>query len=257
MAQFQKVRLIFGFCLLALIIANQFFDIPFLVYLIPTFLFIFICGKGAANIQSNFYTDAICEGKNRKKQIALTFDDGPNEEVTPQVLALLEKHQLPATFFLIGHKITGNETIVEQIATAGHLIGNHSYSHSVGFDFKWTAWVRQELVKTQDIIEKVIGQKVRYFRPPFGVTNPHIAKAAEQENYQVIGWNVRPYDAVTNDKTLVLKRIKEGLQPGSIVLLHDIKPLILEVLEELIPYLKAEGYEVVALDELTGEAAYF
>ena len=111
--------------------------------------------------------------------------------------------------------------------------------------------------ETQRLIFDCTGQRVRYFRSPFGITNPHIGKAAEQENYPVIGWNVRPYDAVARDKMVVLQRIKKGLQPGSIVLLHDIKPLILEVLSDLIPYLKQEGYEVVALDKLINENAYF
>jgi peptidoglycan/xylan/chitin deacetylase (PgdA/CDA1 family) len=250
MALFQQVRLAFGTYLIGLILADQLLNIPFLAYFLPICLFIFICGKGAANIQSNFYTKANCYGKTKQKRIALTFDDGPDAVITPQVLALLKEHNLLATFFLIGHKIGGNEAIVQQIAAEGHLIGNHSFSHSVGFTLKWTKGVRDELIKTKELIFKITGKKVRYFRPPFGVTNPHIAKAAEQENYQVIGWNVRPYDAVTSDKDLILKRIKKNLQAGSIVLLHDIKPVILEVLEELIPYLKKEGFEVVSLEEL-------
>lgn len=256
MLPFQQVKFSLGLYLFLLFLVDQTFNISIWAYLLPMAIGLFLFGKAAANIQSNFYLKAICHGETEKKQIALTFDDGPDLKITPQVLALLKKHNLLATFFLIGHKISGQEAIVQQIDAEGHLIGNHSFSHSVQFDFKWTHWVRKELQETEQLIFKCIGKKVRYFRPPFGVTNPNIGKAARLENYQVIGWNVRPYDAVTNDKALILKRIKDGLQPGSIILLHDVKPLIIEVLEELIPYLQQEGYEVIALDQLINESAY-
>jgi len=146
---------------------------------------------------------------------------------------------------------------LRRINAEGHLIGNHSFSHTVGFDFKLSYWVRKELKQTQQLIENIIGKRVKWFRPPFGITNPHISVAVKKEKYQVIGWNVRPYDAVLNDKEVILKKTKEALQAGSILLFHDIKPLIIEVLNELIPYLKNEGYQIIALDKLIDEEAYF
>ena len=255
--KFTVLRWIFlGYCT-GLILANQWLPISVWLYVLPILGLLILMIYGVVNIQANFFVEAIAEGKTNDKRIALTFDDGPDEVITPQVLAMLEKHQIPATFFLIGHKIQENQDIVAEIVAKGHLVGNHSFSHTVAFDFKSSSKVQQELRATQQQIATIIGRKVRYFRPPFGITNPPIAKAVRQEKYKVIGWNVRPYDAVSTDEKIILKRIKKKLQPGSIVLLHDIKPLILNVLEDLIPYLKEQGYEVVPLDKLIQEDAYF
>ena len=110
--------------------SHAFFDLSLVWLLLPGVSFLMLLIYGSACIQSNFFIQVDCHKKSGEKQIALSFDDGPNPEFTPQVLALLAEYNATATFFVIGKNIPGNENILKQIDEAGHSIGNHSYTHS-------------------------------------------------------------------------------------------------------------------------------
>lgn len=212
---------------------------------------------GSAFIGSQFFVPAICRLPNDKeRRIAITFDDGPDATVTPQVLSILNQYNVKATFFCIGEKIAANPLLIKQINDQGHLIGNHSYSHSPVFDFFPAGKVRAELRHTIGLIQEICGRTPRLFRPPYGVTNPAIARAVSTEQLQIVGWNIRSLDGIRTDKDVILNRITRKLQPGSILLLHDTNPSMPQLLPALVEYLLEHQYKIVRLDELIGIAAY-
>jgi len=204
---------------------------------------------GAFDIRLGYFIPVIYRKKTNKKIIAITFDDGPTD-FTPKALDLLEKYNAKATFFCIGKQIEKHPDICRRIYSEKHQLGNHSYSHTNSFGFFSTEKVREELQKTAFLLQEITGEKNHYFRPPFGVTNPHIAKAVKELGYQVIGWNIRSLDTVIEDENKILKRITNKLKPGSIILLHDTSDKTIRVLEQLLLTLQKENYQMITINKL-------
>lgn len=212
-------------------------------------LYLFISSLGATSIRLNLYVNAFNKSKATEKKIALTFDDGPHAK-TPQILALLEQYQAKGNFFLIGERVREFGYMVKQIDERGHLIGNHSYYHKNNFPISSVADITDEINKTNLAIEQVTGKKPVYFRPPFGVTNPLIARAIKRTKMKVAGWTIRSYDTMNQSPEKVLERIKKQIAPGKIVLLHDYSSDVIWILESLLKYLTDSGYKMVTLYEL-------
>ena len=189
----------------------------------------------------------------KTKKIAITFDDGPNPEFTPKVLQLLTDYNAKASFFCIGRHVKKHPELLKQIYSEGHGIGNHSYTHSNTIDFKSTESWLVELKNTDQAIFNVIGKKTTLFRPPFGVTTPHLARALKITGHQVVGWNIRPFDTALKNQETILNRILKQVKPGSVILLHDTHEHIEYVLEQLLQFLKKQDYEMVTLNELINE----
>ncbi len=167
-----------------------------------------------------------------KARIQLSFDDGPHPTITPQILRILKKYNQKALFFCIGKNIEKYPETAKQIVQEGHKIGNHSYSHAYTFDFFSVKKVQKELQKTNEIIEKITGTECTVFRPPYGVTNPNIAKAVKNLNMQAVGWSIRSLDTL-GDKESIKNRIKKA-KPGDIILFHDTKENTPEILEDFL-----------------------
>jgi len=212
---------------------------------------------GAFHIQANFFLNAVHRGNAKGQQIALTFDDGPHPMYTPQVLELLRRHQAKATFFCIGKNAGQYPDIVKQIHDAGHAVGNHSFTHAPTIDFhSKTQWL-EELRQTDSAIEQAIGRKPTFFRPPDGVTTPHLAKAIRASGHAVIGWRVRPYDTQKRRSPVrIVRTILRNVSPGDIILLHDTHERIAPVLEQLLPELHRRGYIMITAAELLDHNAY-
>ncbi len=202
------------------------------------------------SIRSEIYLRSFCRKRTVEKIVALTFDDGPDPIQTPKVLQTLKEQQATACFFCIGRKIKGNEKLLQQIVTEGHLIGNHSFTHSGLFPLYRLSRMKKDLQTCQSELERVTSQPVTLFRPPFGVTNPTIAKAVRQLGYTSIGWDIRTLDTQQPTPDKVLNRIRKGLKPGSIILLHDRIPDSGQLVKQILDLLKEQGYTVVRLDEL-------
>ncbi len=198
----------------------------------------------------------MCSVKTDEKIVALTFDDGPMLQRTENVLKVLEKFNVKATFFCIGNQIIGNERLLRKMNEDGHLIGNHGYSHSNWFDFMNTRQMIKDLQSGNEEIKKVIGKEPAFFRPPYGVTTPFLAKACEKLNFDVIGWNVRSLDTSIKNKKELVERVIKYIKPGSILLFHDTVEDVELVLEEVLNYLKQNNYKVVELDKLIKRNAY-
>ncbi|WP_136668237.1 polysaccharide deacetylase family protein [Flavobacterium sp. H122] len=222
-------------------------------------LFLFFLGMtswGSFDIRLEYFVKTFNSNPLEKnKRIALTFDDGPHE-MTIEVLDLLKKYNAKATFFCIGTQIEKYPEILKRILAEGHLVGNHTYTHSKSIGFFSTEKVIEEIKKTNTILAQFTNQDNLLFRPPFGVTNPNIAKAVSVLNQKVIGWNVRSLDTVIQEEDKILNRIIKGTAPGAIVLMHDTSIKTVHVLEQLLLFLHSESYEMVTVDQLLNIAAY-
>jgi len=129
----------------------------------------------------------------RPRELALTFDDGPNPAWTPRLLDLLAQHGVRATFFLIGRHAQGDAELARRIAAAGHVVGNHSWNHP-NLARTSTIRVREELKRTQDTLEQIIGAQVLYFRPPYGARRPAVFRVARELGLEPVLWNAMTTD---------------------------------------------------------------
>ena len=213
-------------------------------YLALGLLFVGLLSWGVFDIRLGYFVPTLCRLKNKqKRQVVLTFDDGPTE-LTPLFLDLLKQYEAKAIFFCIGRQIAQYPQIVQRIKEEGHLIGNHTYSHIPQNCFASMAVMTQEIQRTDALLAQ-LGIVTPYFRPPYGVTNPHIASAARRTGKRVIGWDIRSLDTVIKDETRLWSRVVSKLTQGNIILMHDTSERTLHVLEQLLEYLKANDYQVV------------
>lgn len=225
----------------------------YLIYILAGMLVLAAGGLGLAafRIQTNFFVNATNRVNTREKVVALTFDDGPHPHTTPQIISLLKKTGASATFFVIGQRAGHYPEIVKAIAENGCEVANHGYSHSVWFPFFTPQRMFAELEQTDLLIEAQTGKLPVFFRPPFGITNPRVARALRRYPKQVAGWSIRTLDTRADaTPERILQRVRKGLRPGAIVLMHDDRTLTLETLPEVIKFLQTEGYTIVSLSKL-------
>lgn len=225
------------------------FQGSFWVYLFCFLMFCFVVIWGSFDIQLGYFVDSITHKRTKLKEVALTFDDGPTE-FTPKFLDLLKENQIKATFFCIGRQIEKHPETFQRIIAEGHTIGNHTFSHSDTTGFLSALKMTEEIEKCDEIILKTGNIKTDLYRPPFGVTNPNIAKAIKKMNKVSIGWNVRSLDTVTKDEKKIYRNVTRNLKKGSIILLHDTSEKTYHVLENLLLFLKDKEYSVFTVDTL-------
>jgi peptidoglycan/xylan/chitin deacetylase (PgdA/CDA1 family) len=235
---------------------HTFFGISLGWLILPSTVFLALIIYGSATIQSNFHTQAYCHANVSEKEIALSFDDGPNREYTPQILSTLAQHNATATFFVIGKNIQGNESILKQIDAEGHCIGNHSYTHSFCIDFKSLQGFKNELNQTAESVFKVIGKRMKLFRPPYGVTTPNLVKAANILNYNIIGWSIRSFDTTADTAQAITRRVQSQIKPGAIILFHDTSEKTIQALKQTLNFAKENGYKIVSIEQLLKIEAY-
>jgi peptidoglycan-N-acetylglucosamine deacetylase len=253
---FSSARVIFFITSGFIGFLHAFFDLSLVWLLLPGGSFLLLIIYGSSCIQSNFFIPVDCHTKSGEKQIALSFDDGPDPEFTPQVLALLAEYNATATFFVIGKNIPGNENILKQIDAAGHSIGNHSYTHSYFIDFKNVQGFLEELTWTQEIVLNVIGKRMKLFRPPFGVMTPSLAKAVNLLEQRVIGWSIRSFDTTAYSVTTIAYRVQSQIKDGAIILFHDTSEKTLQSLMHTLEFAEDNHYQVVSIDRLLKINAY-
>lgn len=209
-------------------------------------VFVFI---KSLTIQSDFFIQSFSGlKKTQSKVVSLTFDDGPHP-ATLSLLDLLDKYQVKATFFCIGKQIEKHPEIFQKILVRGHSVGNHTYTHSPVIGFLSSASIQREIQHTDNLF-KQYGAHSCGFRPPFGVLNPHIAQAVKTLGQQVIGWNVRSLDTCISDEKKLFHRVQKRIQPGSVVLFHDTSLKTVNVVEQLLLFLKAENYTLITIDKM-------
>lgn len=216
--------------------------------LIPVVIYIHLLVFGAIYIQWNFYVKSYSHIAN-SKAIALTFDDGP-AQYTGVILDVLKKEGVSAAFFSIGKNAVANSEMVKRWHAEGHLVGNHSYDHGFNFDWKSSKAMQEEINKTNLVIAKIAGITPKLFRPPYGVTNPNLAKAITRSGMHSIGWNVRSFDTTAKNKADLEARVLSKLKGGDIVLLHDSQQITAEILTDLIVKAREKGFTFVRVDKL-------
>lgn len=187
--------------------------------------------------------------------VALTIDDGPDPQVTPAVLALLESHQARATFFCIGERVRQYPQIAYAIVRGGHSIENHSEQHRHSFSLLGPAAMRDQVQRAQESIRAVTGELPRFFRAPAGLRNPFLEPVLARLNLSLVSWTRRGFDTVSSDPLRVLARLTRGLAARDILLLHDGHaartprgtPVILEVLPPLLATLRERSLRPATL----------
>src|SRR6266496_2138847 len=187
--------------------------------------------------------------------IAMTFDDGPSATLTPKLLDLLAAHHIKATFFVIGENVAEHPEIVARAAQEGHEIANHSWSHP-NFGKMSDENVRRQLLQTDDAIKNATGKRPTLLRPPYGSITAREKRWIHDEfGYDIILWDVDPYDWKRPGPAVVRARILKETRPGSIVLSHDIHPGTIEAMRSTFDELEAKGFKFVTVSELIRMAA--
>jgi peptidoglycan/xylan/chitin deacetylase (PgdA/CDA1 family) len=180
-------------------------------------------------------------------QVCLTFDDGPDPEVTPRVLDLLERYQASASFFCIGERASAYPEIVREIVRRGHSVENHSYRHSHAFALYGISLLRREVGQAQAAVTAITGRAPQFFRAPFGFRSPLLGFVLAPMGLRYVSWTRRGLDTVRRDPAGVFGRLMSGLAAGDVLLLHDSTPASLAVLPPLLEQFAARGLKCVSL----------
>jgi peptidoglycan/xylan/chitin deacetylase (PgdA/CDA1 family) len=187
--------------------------------------------------------------------VVLTFDDGPDPEVTPHILDLLDRYDAKASFFCIGERAAAFPQVVAAIVRHGHSVENHSNRHRLGFACLSVGALRRDIGRAQATLTRIAGSGPRFFRAPFGLRSPLLDPALASIPLRYVSWTRRGYDRVTRSPETILHRITRGLAAGDILLLHDTSaprtadgiPVVLAVLPPLLKRIEAAGLRAVSL----------
>jgi len=174
----------------------------------------------------------------------LTIDDGPDPEDTPVLLDLLEKHQVKATFFVVGEKAERYPELIQRIVAEGHRLGNHTWSHPQGTFWCLGPWATyREIARCQDVIESITGEAPVIFRAPVGHSNVFVHAIMKRLDLSLIGWSARGFDAVSSDADEVMRKLENSMRPGAIVLAHESTPIAAEVIERTLAFAASQGWK--------------
>ncbi len=192
-----------------------------------------------------------------RNEIALTIDDGPDPEVTPQVLDLLDRFHVKATFFCIGNRVAQHPGLCREIVSRGHAIENHSQQHRHYFSLLGMGGFMREIQAAQETIFSIIGIRPKFFRAPAGLRNPFLQPVLSRLGLRLASWTVRGFDTQVKDAEKVKSRLLSGLRPGAILLMHDGNaartkeniPVILAVLPSLLDAANKANLHFVTLQE--------
>jgi peptidoglycan-N-acetylglucosamine deacetylase len=185
-------------------------------------------------------------------EIAITFDDGPDPQVTPRVLDILDRHQAKASFFVIGAKAAANPALIREIVQRGHSVENHSQRHSNVFGFFGYSAMKREIEAVQSVVAAATGRAPEFFRAPMGIRNPMLDPVVARCGLRYVSWTRRGFDTVARNPDAVLARLTRGIAPGDILLLHDRRnrrgePPVIAVLPRLLETVAAAGLKPVSL----------
>ena len=197
------------------------------------------------------------------KAVVLTFDDGPDPAVTPQVLELLDARGAKATFFCIGEHAASHRDLAAEIARRGHRLENHSYTHRNGFFFHAPGTLDREIGRCQEELTRASGRLPSFFRAPAGIRSPLLQGALERAGLRLASWTRRGFDAASNDDVRVATRLTRNLAAGDVILLHDgargrshsSHPVVLRALPRVLDAIDAAGLAAMPLmDDASGAA---
>lgn len=205
----------------------------------------------------NDYEDIIIKkGNNDEKVIALTFDDGPDKDYTPQILDILKENNVKATFFVVGENVKSNSDIIKRQYQEGHEIGNHTFTH-INVSKNGYNEIYKEINNTQKLVKDVIGIEPKIFRPPYRAISKPMCNIVKENNMNIVLWSDLDSRDWSNPGTYyIVDTITSKVKNGTIILLHDYNKLrnkksqTIQALEIVIPKLKEMGYKFVTVSEL-------
>ncbi len=233
-----------------------FFDVWLSV--IPLAGFILLCAAAPFFPRFGFFLPLISRGVSSQKAVALTFDDGPDPLVTPQVLQLLLKHQVKATFFVTGKKAAEHPELIKEILLHGHSIGNHSYTHDNLLMFRRIKTIASEIETAQNVLGD-FGIVPLAFRPPVGITGPRLRPALLNSGMYIVNFSCRACDGGNRWIKNISRKILKRIGPGDIVVLHDVRPPEqfhfahwLNEMDLIMSGIKEMGLAVLPLAEIIG-----
>lgn len=253
---FKLIKILFAVAAITAIALYYQETWPFWPVILICLVYIILMLVLSTNVQYNFFVKAHNNNPEYPENaVSLSFDDGPVEN-TLKILDILDKHNTKAAFFCIGRNIQKHPDIFREIINRGHIVGNHTYSHTRKMGVLGSKTILKEINSCNEIAERTGGVKMNFFRPPFGIINPKTQRALKETGHQVIGWNVRPYDAITRSPEKILDRITRDLNRGDLILLHDNMPKTGPILEQLLVILEQRNFSTVRPDKLFDIHAY-
>lgn len=195
------------------------------------------------------------------KRLALTYDDGPNDPHTQRLLDVLARHEVRATFFLIGRYVQRRPDIVRDLMKAGHTVGNHTFTHPL-LIFKTAGEIRSQLESCNHAVTDAVGEHSNLFRPPFGGRRPAVLRMARRLGLEPIMWNVTGYDWNATTAEQIERNVTRQVRGGNVILLHDgghrefgaDRSYTVTATDRLISRYKSEGYEFVTIPEMMWKA---
>ena len=225
---------------------------------LPLALFVFVCFIAPLFPRCGYYLPVISKGLKGINAVALTFDDGPHPEVTPRLLDLLDRHAVKATFFVTGINTEKYPELIRELLVRGHTLGNHSYSHSPFLMLKGEKTLRHEIETAQTLFKR-FGVIPLAFRPPVGITAPHLWRILVDHGLSCINFSCRAGDMGNRRIRNLASRLLGKVRSGDIILLHDVPPpkgdmnYLLGQFEAILAGLKARNIEIQPLAQLIGK----
>jgi peptidoglycan/xylan/chitin deacetylase (PgdA/CDA1 family) len=206
------------------------------------------------DVYAPFYGKKVMHGPVSVKKIALTFDDGPSAKLTPEVIAILKREKVSATFFMLGQSVERYPDVAKMVADAGFEIGDHTMNHARLLHMNADG-IRMEIDGAADLIEKVTGKRPHLFRPPYGDVTATMRTVCAESKMVIVHWSVDPRDwAPKSTPDSVFNATMKQMKPGAIVCIHDIHAKTIAALPRIIAELKAKGYTLTTVGDLLGEA---
>ncbi len=244
--------------LIALVSAGALLPLNPVLSGIPLLLFLLSCLIAPFCPRWGYFLPLISRGTTTRRAVALTFDDGPDREMTPAVLSLLRQREIRATFFVTGSRTLEHPDLVWKLLAEGHAIGNHSFSHDVMLMFRSSRRLAAEIDRLQEALFP-FGVRPMVFRPPVGITNPRLGPVLYRRGMACVNFDCRAFDGGNRWISGLAAKLLRKMRPGSILLLHDVRYGIktdvkcwLREVERLLDGIADRGYTVVSLEELIG-----
>ena len=242
--------------IIILVVSALVFAVSQLTAIIIALFYILLCFSACFFPQTNFLLPVISRGQTGKNLVALTFDDGPAEPTTRQVLDLLDNYAVKATFFVSGINALRFPEIIKDIISRGHSIGNHSLNHNPFLMLTSFNNLYREIFDAQEILQKM-GINTRAFRPPVGIVNPKLYTIMEKSGMFCVTFSCRAFDAGNLHVKDIASKILKKVKADDIILLHDVSPrrkedsaALLQEIERLLTGIIDKGLEIVPLADL-------
>ncbi len=250
-------------CLLWLGVGLVFGGVHYWTILPPIIVYVLLAIDSVARPGSGWLIPVIRHGNRKGHKVALTFDDGPDADITPRILDTLQAHGAHATFFIIGRYAKAHPQLIERMLAEGHELGNHSHSHSRLLNLRATRYMQSDIEQGMAVLNRIDASGTgKLYRPPMGLKNPALARVQQSLGLRIIAWSLHSGDTRKRSARDIAQKVLGRIRPGDIVLFHDGHDLAhsqrsmatAEALEIILPELKSKGLEMVSVSELLNDS---